>query len=35
MVETKLLGLHQGNFARYQITPNEFERWQAIWASNA
>jgi hypothetical protein len=33
MVETELLGLHEGNFARYQITPNEFERWQAIWTS--
>jgi Fic family protein len=35
LVETELLGLHEGNFARYQITPKEFERWQAIWTRNA
>ncbi len=31
MAETELLGLHEGNFARYQIRPTEFAAWQAIW----
>lgn len=35
MVETELLGLHEGNFARYQITPKEFAAWQEVWAGNA
>jgi hypothetical protein len=30
-VETELLSIHEGNFARYQITPSEFEAWQAVW----
>ena len=29
--ETELLGLHEGNFARYQIRPNEYAAWRAIW----
>ena len=32
MVEAELLGLHEGNFARYQIRPTEFAAWQAVWA---
>ncbi len=32
MVETELLGLHEGNFARYQITPKQFAAWQDVWA---
>jgi Fic family protein len=31
MAETELLGLHGGNFARYQITPREFDAWQQVW----
>jgi hypothetical protein len=31
MAETELLGLHEGNFARYQIRPAEFAAWQEIW----
>jgi hypothetical protein len=31
MAEAELLGLHEGNFARYQIRPAEFAAWQAIW----
>lgn len=31
VVETELLALHEGNFARYQIRPTEFEAWQQIW----
>jgi Fic family protein len=32
MAETELLGLHEGNFARYPITPREFAAWYQIWA---
>jgi Fic family protein len=32
MAETELLGLHEGNFARYQITPREFAAWHQVWA---
>ncbi|MEX0963115.1 MAG: Fic family protein [Pseudohongiellaceae bacterium] len=31
MAEDELLGLHAGNFARYQIRPSEFENWQRSW----
>jgi hypothetical protein len=31
VVETELLGLHEGNFVRYQIRPSEFEAWQRVW----
>lgn len=31
VAETELLGLHEGNFARYVIKPGEFAAWQAIW----
>jgi hypothetical protein len=31
MAEAELLNLHEGNFARYQIRPTEFEAWQQIW----
>ena len=31
MAEAELLSLHEGNFARYQIRPSEFEAWQKIW----
>jgi hypothetical protein len=29
--EDELLGLHEGNFARYQLRPSEFQAWQKIW----
>ena len=29
--EDELLGLHEGNFARYQIRPSEFAGWQEVW----
>jgi hypothetical protein len=32
MAEAELLSLHEGNFARYQIRPSEFEAWQKVWA---
>ena len=31
MVERELLSLHEGNFARYRIKPNEFAAWQEAW----
>jgi hypothetical protein len=31
LVETELLSLHEGNFARYKITPGEFTRWKQAW----
>ncbi|HEX9503496.1 MAG TPA: Fic family protein [Patescibacteria group bacterium] len=30
-VETELLSLHEGNFARYYISPSEFVRWKEAW----
>jgi hypothetical protein len=33
-VESELLSLHEGNFARYKIRPSEFKRWQEIWQTN-
>lgn len=30
-VESELLALHEGNFARYQIRPAEFARWRDVW----
>lgn len=32
-VETELLSLHEGNFARYQIRPSEFKKWKGMWLS--
>ena len=29
--ESELLGLHEGNFARYQIRPSEFAAWREAW----
>ena len=31
VLETELLSLHEGNFARYRIRPSEFAAWQAAW----
>ena len=30
-VETELLSLHDGNFARYWVRPLEFKRWKEVW----
>lgn len=35
MAESELLGLHEGNFARYQITPAQFAAWQQVWKPTA
>ena len=34
IAENELLGLHEGNFARYQIGPAEFAAWQHVWRGN-
>lgn len=31
IVERELLSLHEGNIARYQLRPKEFEAWQQSW----
>jgi hypothetical protein len=30
-VESDLLGMHEGNFARYRVRPDEFEAWLQTW----
>jgi Fic family protein len=35
VAETELLGLHEGNFARYAIRPGEFAAWQKVWNPRA
>lgn len=32
VAETELLGLHEGNFARYQVRPSEFAAWRLVWS---
>ena len=31
IVETDLLNLHEGNIARAQLSPREFEAWRTEW----
>jgi DNA-binding Lrp family transcriptional regulator len=31
MIETELLSLHEGNFARYRVRPSEFKIWKEHW----
>lgn len=31
VIETELLSLHEGNFARYLVRPSEFKKWQEEW----
>jgi hypothetical protein len=31
-METSILDLHEGNFARYRVRPSEYHRWRAVWA---
>lgn len=30
-VETELISLHEGNFARYFVTPLQFKNWREVW----
>ncbi|WPQ66323.1 hypothetical protein SIO70_15805 [Chitinophaga sancti] len=32
-VDTELLSLHDGNFARYWIRPSQFKEWKAVWGN--
>ena len=32
-VETELMSLHEGNFARYLIRPVEFTQWKDVWTN--
>ncbi len=32
VAESELLGMHEGNFARYQLKPLEFQAWQEAWS---
>ena len=31
VVETEVASLHEGNIARFQLSPSEFEAWNKIW----
>jgi hypothetical protein len=31
LVETELLNLHDGNFARYQVSPRQYSQWREVW----
>ena len=35
VAEGELLSLHEGNFARYRVSPNEFKEWQKVWGAAA
>jgi hypothetical protein len=37
VITAELVGLHEGNFARYRVRPSEFFAWKAAWeaASNS
>lgn len=35
VTEDELLSLHEGNFARYQIKPSEFQEWQRTWTATS
>lgn len=32
MMDTELMSLHEGNFARYKITPAQFQQWKNKWS---
>ncbi len=34
VVEDELLRLHDGNFARYQLRPSEFQEWKSVWTKS-
>ena len=35
MAESDLLGLHEGNFARFQIRPTQFAAWRDVWSGKS
>ncbi|MFW6236032.1 MAG: Fic family protein [Desulfovibrionales bacterium] len=34
VVETEIMGLHEGNIARYQLSPAEYRAWHRQWTSS-
>ena len=34
MAESELLGLNDGNYARYRVRPSGFAAWAAVWSSD-
>jgi Uncharacterized conserved protein len=35
LVERELLGLHEGNIARYRLRPSEYEEWRKVWVKES
>lgn len=33
LIENELLSLHEGNFARYHVTPSQFKNWKNLWGA--
>ena len=33
IAETELLGLHEGNYARFRVSPGEFDAWHKVWSA--
>jgi len=31
VIEDELIGVHAGNFARFRVTPSEFDTWRSVW----
>jgi hypothetical protein len=31
IVETEVMGLHEGNIARYRLRPSEYQKWRETW----
>ena len=31
VVETEVMSLHEGNIARFRLSPPEYEAWKEIW----
>jgi hypothetical protein len=31
LAETEVMSLHEGNFARYSVSPSEYHAWRAAW----
>ena len=31
VVETEVMSLHEGNFARYHVRPSQYQTWREVW----
>ena len=31
VVETEIMSLHEGNFARYRLRPSQYQTWREVW----